>query len=146
MIRCDTIDQIVVAGLEEVGSWESERRRNGKNGHERWGFGWLAHRQIDDAGTKGERLVTCLLTYRRQGGESEAETDMRGWVICSASQPQLISIVDIQKVRIEGVSKKLECMLLLFFFFIEDISGLKIIHQPPDKYVEVCRRRFAYQS
>lgn len=47
----------------------------------------------------------------------------------------------MRKVHEEGVSKKLECMLLLFFFFIEDISGLKIIHQPPHKDVEVCRGR-----
>jgi hypothetical protein len=43
---------------------------------------------------------------------------------------------------VEGVSKKLECMLLLFFFFIEDFSGLKMVHQPPNECdQDRCRRR-----
>jgi hypothetical protein len=45
----------------------------------------------------------------------------------------------MRKVHMEGVRKKLECMLLLFYFFIEDILGLKIVHQALPKYVEVCK-------
>ena len=50
----------------------------------------------------------------------------------------------MRKVHMESVRKKLECVLLLFYFFIEDILGLKIVHQPLHKYVEVCTRRLTY--
>ena len=52
----------------------------------------------------------------------------------------------MRKVHMESVRKKLECVLLLFYFFIEDILGLKIVHQPLHEYVEVCTRRLTYQN